>query len=172
MKQRLGPAFARATDARRILILLPAIIVVLLIGCGTRKISKTELRAITTEIVTSTQRISGRKPEVTIRPQLQLSKTGMPAKLAADNIYISLFDASQVGAIAQGLNEIARRHQLSVSETTSDGVTRFDYAYNDVRTHTIHVVTPLTLHSHPAVKPGGSVQRRVVARPASPGLIQ
>jgi polysaccharide deacetylase 2 family uncharacterized protein YibQ len=162
VKARLGPAFPRVSDARRILIVLCVAVVLVLTGCGKKKISKTELRAITTEIVTSTQRISGRKPEVTIRPQLQLSKTGMPAKLAADNVYISLFDASQVGAIAQGLNEIARRHQLSVSETTSDGVTRFDYAYNDVRTHTIHVVTPLTLHSHPAVKPGGGNGRLAI----------
>lgn len=154
MKPRLAPAFARVSDARRILILLIVVVVLLLTGCGKKKISKTELRAITTEIVTSAQRISGHKSEVTIRPELQLSKTGTSGKLAADNIYISLFNASQAGAMAQALSEIARRRHLSVSETTSNGVTRFDYAYNNVRTHTIHVVTPLTVRSHAAVKQG------------------
>ena len=154
MKARLAPAFARVSDARPILILLTVVVVLLLTGCGKKKISKTELRAITTEIVTSAQRISGHKSEVTIRPELQLSKTGTSGKLAADNIYISLFDASQAGAMAQALSEIARRHHLSVSETSSNGVTRFDYAYNNVRTHTIHVVTPLAGRSHAAVKQG------------------
>jgi uncharacterized protein len=150
----LGPGFPRVSDARRILILLTVVVVLLPTGCGKKKISKTELRGVTTEIVSVVQRISGHKAEVTIRPELQLSKTGTPGKLAADNIYISLSEASQTGAIAQALSEIARRHQLSVSETTSNGVTRFDYSSDSIRTHTIHVVTPLTVRSRAAVKQG------------------
>jgi uncharacterized protein len=154
VKARLGPALARASDARRILILLTVVVVLLLTGCGKKKTSKTELRAITTEIVSAAQKISGHKSEVTIRPELQQSKTGKPGKLAADNVYISLSDASQARAIAQALDEIARRHKLSVIETDSDGIMRFDYASNSIRTHTIHVVTPLAVRSHAAVKQG------------------
>jgi polysaccharide deacetylase 2 family uncharacterized protein YibQ len=154
VKARLGPALARASDARRILILLTVVVVLLLTGCGKKKTSKTELRAITTEIVSAAQRISGHKSEVTIRPELQQSKTGKPGKLAADNVYISLSDASQAAAIAQALDEIARRHKLSVIETDSDGIMRFDYASNSIRTHTIHVVTPLAVRSHATVKQG------------------
>jgi hypothetical protein len=144
VKARLGPGFSRVTDATRILILLPAIIVLFLGGCGKKKISKAELREVTSEIVTAAQKISGHKSEVTIRPELQPSKNGTPGKLAADNIYVSLSDASQAGAIAKALDEIARRHELSVRETTSDGIMRFDYvtrrhshAY-DSRRHTAH----------------------------------
>lgn len=162
MKLRLGPAFAQATDARRILIVLPAIIVVLLIGCGTRKISKTELRAITTEIVTAAQKVTGHKSEVTIRPELRQSKTGAPGKLAADNVYVSVSGASQAEAIAQALDEIAHRHKLSVMETTSDGIMRFDYSSDGTRTHTIHVVTPLATGSHPAVKQGRGTARLAI----------
>ena len=138
---------------RRILVLVCAV-VLLLAGCGTKKISKAELRAITTEIVTAAQRISDHKSEVTIRPELQPSKTGTPGRLAADNVYISLSDAAQDRAITQALDEIARRHKLSVRETSSDGIMRFDYASGGIRTHTIHVVTPLETLSRDALKQG------------------
>jgi uncharacterized protein len=160
VKARLGPAFARASDARRILVLLSVIVVIT--GCGTRKTSKTELRAITTEIVAAAQGISGHKSEVTIRPELQSTKPGTPGKLIADNVYVSLSDGSQSASMAQTLNEIARRHKLSVIETTSDGVMRFDYVSNGIRTHTIHVVTPLTPRSHASLKQGGGGARLAI----------
>jgi uncharacterized protein len=154
VQARLGPAFPRVTDAPRILILVIAIIVFSFTGCGKKKISKTELRAITSEIVAAAQKVSGHKSEVTIRPELQSSKTGSSGKLAADNVYVSLSDASQAETIAQALDEIARRHKLSVIETTSDGIMRLDYISDGIRTHTIHVVTPLTVRSPAALKQG------------------
>ena len=154
MKARLGPAFPRVTDVTRVLILLPAIIVLFLAGCGKKKISKVELREVTSEIVAAAQKISGHKSEVTIRPELQPSKNGTLGKLAADNIYVSLSDASQAGAIAKALDEIARRHELSVRETTSDVIMRFDYVTDGIRTHTIHVGTPRTARSNVAMTPG------------------
>lgn len=154
MKAGRGPAFQRAPDVRRILLLLPSIIFLLLTGCGERKVSKAELRSITGEIVAAAQKVSGHKSEVTIRPELQPSKAGTPGHLAADNVYVSLSDASQAGAMAQALDEIARRHKLSVRESSSDGIMRFDYSSDSIRTHTIHVITPLTAGSHVAVKPG------------------
>ena len=154
MKARLGPAFPRVTDVTRILILLTAIIVLFLGGCGKKKKSKAELREVTSEIVTAAQKISGRKSEVTIRPELLLSKNGTPGKLGSDNVYLSLSDASQAGAIAKALDEIARRHELSVRETTSDGILRFDYVTGGIRTHKIHVVIPLTARSNVAMTRG------------------
>ncbi len=154
MKAGRGPAFQRVPDVRRNLVLLTSIIFLLLTGCGKKKISKAELRAITGEIVVAAQKVSGHKSEVTIRPELQPSKAGTPGKLAADNVYVSLSDASQAGAIAQALDEIARRHKLSVRESTSDGIMRFDYSSDSIRTHTIHVVTPLAASPHVAMKLG------------------
>ena len=151
MKAGRGPAFQRVPDVRRILVLLASIIVLLPTGCGKKKISKAELRAITSEIVAAAQKVSGHKSEVTIRPELQPSKGGT-GKLAADSVYVSLSDASQVGPIAQALDEIARRHKLSIRESSSDGIMRFDYSSNGIRTHTIHVITPLAAGSHVAVK--------------------
>jgi polysaccharide deacetylase 2 family uncharacterized protein YibQ len=153
VKAGRGPAFQRVPDVRRILVLLASIIVLLPTGCGKKKISKAELRAITSEIVAAAQKVSGHKSEVTIRPELQPSKGGT-GKLAADSVYVSLSDASQVGPIAQALDEIARRHKLSIRESSSDGIMRFDYSSNGIRTHTIHVITPLAAGSHVAVKRG------------------
>jgi hypothetical protein len=137
---------------RRILSSITAIIVFFASGCGTKKISKNEIRAVTSEIVSAAQRISGHTSEMTIRPELQTSKIGAGGPSVTDNIYISLSDGSETNAIRKTLEEIADRHKLSMVETSSAGVARFDYAFDGVRTHTIHVVTPLTARTRaPAI---------------------
>jgi polysaccharide deacetylase 2 family uncharacterized protein YibQ len=120
-----------------------AIVLLSLAGCGEKHLSKSELRAITGELVGAAQKINGHKSEIAIRPELQPAKRGSSSALAADNIYISLSDPSQTAAFAQALNAIARKHDLSVTETASGGVIRFDCTYRGARTHTVHVVTPL-----------------------------
>ncbi len=131
-----------------------AIIFFFISGCGTRKISKAEIRAITGEVVAAAQKITGRKSEVTIRPEIQAANVGTGGRLVADNIYVSLSDASQKDPITKVLDEIARHHKLSMAESTSGGVVRFDYAFNGVRTHMIHVVIPLTARSRLPLKQG------------------
>ena len=84
---------------------------------------------------------------MTIRPELQPSKTGAGGSSVTDNIYISLSDGSETNAIRKTLEKIADRHKLSMVETSSAGVVRFDYTFDGVRTHTIHVVTPLSARS-------------------------
>lgn len=118
-------------------------------GCGKKNLSKSELRAITGEIVSAAQKINGHKFEIAIRPEMQPAKRGSSSALAADDIYISLSDPSQTAAFAQALNVIARKHDLSVTETASSGVIRFDCSFHGARTHTVHVVTPLTARTVP-----------------------
>jgi polysaccharide deacetylase 2 family uncharacterized protein YibQ len=122
-------------------------VLLFLAGCGKKNLSKSELRAITGEIVSAAQKINGHKSEIAIRPELQPAKRGSSSALAADNIYISLSDPAQTAAFAQALNAIARKHDLSVTETASSGVIRFDYSFHGARTHTVHVVTPLAARS-------------------------
>jgi len=131
-------------------------------GCAKKSISKTELRAITSGVVAAAQKITGRKSEITIHPELQPSKFGAPGKLAADDIYISLPDASETSALTQALGDIARRHKLSVTQTTSAGVVRFDFAFRGVRTHTIHVVTPLAARSRTNSQQGRGIPRLAI----------
>jgi polysaccharide deacetylase 2 family uncharacterized protein YibQ len=129
--------------AVRIFATCAAFVLLFLAGCGKKILSKSELRAITGEIVGAAQKINGHKSEIAIRPELQPAKLGSLSALAADNIYVSLSDASQTVAFAQALNAIARKHGLSITETASSGVIRFDCAFHGARTHTVHVVTPL-----------------------------
>jgi polysaccharide deacetylase 2 family uncharacterized protein YibQ len=129
--------------AVRIFAACAAIVLLFLAGCGKKTLSKSELRTITGEIVAAAQKINGHKSEIAIRPELQPAKHGSANALAADDIYISLSDTSQSAAFAQALHAIARKHDLAITETASNGVLRFDCAFHGARTHTVHVVTPL-----------------------------
>ncbi len=120
---------------------------ILLAGCEEKTLSKTELRTVTDEIVSAAQRIAGHKSEITIRPEVQPSRSGAPAQLAADNIYISLTDPSQADPLQQALEEIARHHKLSIAKSSAGGVIRYDLSRDQNRTHAIHVVTPLAVRS-------------------------
>ena len=138
---------------RWILFSITAIVFFFVSGCAPKKISKTEIRAVTSEIVAAAQRISGHRSGVTIRPELQPSKPGLGGPSVADDIYVSLADGSETNAIKKALEEIAHRHKLSMVAATSPGVVRFDYAADGVRTHTVHLVTPLTARSRaPAIR--------------------
>jgi polysaccharide deacetylase 2 family uncharacterized protein YibQ len=112
-------------------------------GCGKKTVSKSELRIVTGEIVSASQKIAGRKAAIEIRPELISAKTGIPAQAGADNIYVSLPDAREGATLKSALAEIARRHELTMSEADSSGVARYDFSFRGERTHSIHVVTPL-----------------------------
>ncbi len=129
-----------------------AIVLLFLAGCGKKALSKSELRAITGETVSAAQKIYGHKSEIAIRPELQPAKHGSSSALAADNIYISIDDPSQTAAFAQALQAIARKHDLSITQTAFSGVIRFDCSFHGARTHTVHVITPLAARTaaHPS----------------------
>ena len=129
---------------------------IFLIGCGRKSLSKAELRGITSEVVSAAQKATQRKTEITIRPEMTPSRNGSSARLAADNIYITLTGSNQANALTLSLNEIARHHGLTLAETTSGGVVRFEYAYRGVRTHTIHVVTPVAAGPRSSAKRGAA----------------
>jgi polysaccharide deacetylase 2 family uncharacterized protein YibQ len=151
----------------RIFAACAAVILLFLAGCGKKTLSKSEWRAITGEIVAAAQKINGRKSEIAIRPELHPAKHGASSALAADNIYISLSDPSQTAAFAQSLQGIARKHDLSVTETDSSGVIRFDYTFHGARTHTVHVVTPLAAR---AVHPSAPARQSTSASNPNPRL--
>jgi polysaccharide deacetylase 2 family uncharacterized protein YibQ len=101
------------------------------------------MRAVTTEVVAAAQKITSNKSQIIVRPQIQFSKRGGSGTV--DDIYISLGTAAQEAALSQSLGAIADRHGLAITTTAaSAGVTRFDYSSNGVRTHSIHVVIPIS----------------------------
>jgi uncharacterized protein len=131
------------------------LVVVCLIGCGEKSIDKHEIRGITGEIVAAAQKTTQRKSEIAIRPEVQPSEAGTTHS-SVDDIYVTLRDTSQADALKQALDAIARRHKLSISETSSDSVLRLDFSFKGVRTHTVHVVTSMIARSPAPALQGGS----------------
>ena len=154
----------------RILAACAAFVLLFLAGCGKKNLSKSELRAITGEIVSAAQKINGHKSDIAIRPELQPARHGNSSALAADNIYISLSDPSQTAAFTQALNAIARKHDLSITETASSGVIRFDCAFHGARTHTVHVVTPLAARAAARASASAPASARQSASAGNPRL--
>jgi uncharacterized protein len=129
-----------------------AVAIFCLIGCEKKTLSKTELRAVTDEVVAAVQRVAGRESEITIRPEVQGPRSGTTPQLAADNIYVSLTDPAQVSDLRQALADIARRHKLEIAESSTAGLLRFDFSRDGVLTHAVHVVTPLAARPRPPVR--------------------
>jgi polysaccharide deacetylase 2 family uncharacterized protein YibQ len=101
------------------------------------------VRNVTTEVVASAQKITNNKAQIIVRPQIQVSKRG--ASGAIDDIYISLPAPSQGAALKESFDSIAARHGLAIATANAwPGITRFDFSLNGTRTHTIHLVTPLS----------------------------
>lgn len=105
------------------------------------------------------QKIAGRKSGIEIRPELVSSKTGIPAAVSADNIYVSLPDSREGPALRAALKDIAKRHELTVSESDSGGVARYDFSFHGARTHSIHVVTPIAARGARVAAVAGSKSR-------------
>jgi uncharacterized protein len=119
-----------------------------LVGCAKKAPSKSELRSITLEITASARRIVGPRSEITIRPLPRRSATPAAEPLA-DAIYISTSDPSQAPALDDSLDRIARRHKLSIARHASGGIEVLDFLSDGVRTHSIHIVTPVASASGP-----------------------
>jgi polysaccharide deacetylase 2 family uncharacterized protein YibQ len=125
-------------------------------GCARESLGTKELRAVTAEVVSAAQRVTARKSEVTIRPEFRPSWIFWRNQFVADDIYLSLENASQADGLRQALAQIARRHKLSLAETSSAGVIRVDFAFHGNRTHTIHIVTPLAARSRASAAPAAA----------------
>jgi polysaccharide deacetylase 2 family uncharacterized protein YibQ len=127
--------------------LIYVLTVTFLLGCGEKSIRKNEIRTITSEIVAAAQKTTQRKSEIAIRPEVQPAGSGAN-RVSADDVYVTLSDASQADGLRQALDEIAHRHALSVSETNSGSVQRLDFSFKGARTHTVHIVTPVVARVH------------------------
>jgi len=139
-----------------------AAVLIPFLGCGRKSLPRAEIRAITSEVVNAARRVAGRQSEITIRPEVEPSRAIWRGGFAADDIYVSLGDPRQTTQLKQAIAGIARRHKLSLSETSTAGVVRFDLVFNGSRTHTIHVVAPLSAPSRPAVRPASGNPRLAI----------
>lgn len=127
-------------------------LILVLSGCS-KAPGRRQIRAITAEVVNAAQRVTGRKSEVTIRPEFERSFFGLRTRLAADDIYVSRADPAQTGALRQALEEIARRRHLSFTEHSTAGGIRFDFSSHGVRTQSIYVIASSTATGRSAATP-------------------
>jgi uncharacterized protein len=142
----------------RICFLLPvAFALVCLIGCHKKTASKAEVRSITDEIVAAAQRAAGHKLEIEIHPEEQILQTGaIETNQESDNLYIPLENPAQADTLEHSLGDIARRHKLTVDESSSGKMLRVDFLRAGIRTHSIHIIVPLAGLPRPA---GGTPSR-------------
>ncbi|MGB9067010.1 MAG: divergent polysaccharide deacetylase family protein [Candidatus Acidiferrales bacterium] len=133
-------------------LLLPvACALVCLIGCHKKSASRAEIRSVTVEIVAAAQRAAGHKLEIEIHPEEQILQAGATeANHESDSLYIPLENPAQADTLERSLSEIARRHKLTVDESSSAKMLRVDFSRTGIRTHSIHIIFPLTGRLHPA----------------------
>ncbi|MGH9734714.1 MAG: divergent polysaccharide deacetylase family protein [Candidatus Acidiferrales bacterium] len=144
--------FALPRVSRPHAFILMIAIVSVLAGCAKKKPSSAEVGRITQEIVASARKIVGPKSEIQIRPMMQRAGS---APQFADAIYMSTSSVSQTHAVEEALTRIARRRDLSIARNASGGIVVLDFSSRGVRTHSVHIVTPLafTYGSSPSRAP-------------------
>lgn len=136
---------------------------IFLFACGKNSYSTAQLHAITSEIVAAADKAANHKEAVTIHSETPTFE-GVPVfgEPSVDNISVTLSDASQVAGFDRALADIARRHKMTIAQTSSGGVNRFDLALRGVRTHTVRVNAPLRARALPSVPHGGSARLAII----------
>jgi uncharacterized protein len=132
----------RGSRERTALLAILLISIASLAGCAKRSLSTREIHGVTAEVVAAAERITAHRSQIAIRPEFEPSWFGGKGRLVADNIDVPVANSAEVTALAQALAQIARRHRLSFSESSSPGTMRFDFAFHGNRTHTILVTMP------------------------------
>jgi len=155
--------FLLSEGPRKAFAVLLAFASIFLFACGGSSPGKSELHGITSEIVSAAGKASNRKSTVTIHSETP-SFHGVPifGEPSIDNISVSVNDSLQAAAFDRALGEIARRHKMSVVESASGGVSRFDLALRGIRTHTIRVATPLRARVYPPAPHAGSPRLAII----------
>ena len=141
--------------------LLGAMLGLLVCGCVEKSVRKSDLRAITSEIVVAAQQATQRRSEIAIRPETGPEVKQSLSGSSVYNIYVTVSDPSQVNSLKAALDGIAGRHNLSVGETRSGNTLRLDFLSKGIRTHTIHIVSPAEARTFPPAQRGGAERPRL-----------
>jgi len=149
------------TRSRRIGAIAFAAALFFLTGCAQKSPTTSQIHAVTSEIVAAAQNATSHKATVTVHTEPRTFH-GIPfGAPPVDNIYFSLSDASRDKSLDHAFSEIARRHRMSIVETSSGGVNRYDLSLHGKRTHIVRVAVQLHARVHPAV-PHGKIARLAI----------
>jgi uncharacterized protein len=149
------PLFAPSVGTTRLLFLVAAVALavatVLMTGCHKAAPSKTEIRAVTGEVVSAAERAAGHKLQIEIHPEEDSFQTSLSAtRHESDSIYLALENAHQADTLERSLAEIARRHKLTFEESPAGSMVRVNFSRDGVGTHTIHIILGLGPRPRPS----------------------
>jgi uncharacterized protein len=96
----------------------------------------------TREMAAAVQRLPGGRVEVAVRPRMSVPETGEPAVLLADDLFITLPDASQQPALEKALDGVARRYSLARLSSPPPSSLHWAYGLDGRATQFIHVIVP------------------------------
>ena len=131
---------------------LIAVAFLFVVGCERERLTKKEFRAVTAEIAGAAQRVTKHRSEITIRPGARDFRSDSTGPIVPDDIYLLVGEPSQLTSLKRAFHEIAHRHHLSVSATSSGGGARFEFAIDGNATQIVHVVTPLSSRANSAAR--------------------
>jgi hypothetical protein len=159
---REGSLLSRPVRSAFLFVLIVAAIS--MTGCHKKSPSKSEIRAVTEEIVAAAERAAGHKLQIEIHPEEQIVQTGLStSRHESDSIYLALENPRQADTLERALAQIAQRHKLTVDESPAGSMLRVSFSRGDVRTHSIHII--LALAARPrlpaATMPGGQESPRL-----------
>jgi polysaccharide deacetylase 2 family uncharacterized protein YibQ len=151
-----GPLLSRSAASAFLFALVVA--AAFLSGCHKQALSKTEVRAVTQEIVAAAESAAGHKLAIEIHPEEDTFQTSLSTtRHESDSIYLALENAHQADTLERSLAEIARRHKLKSDQSPAGSMVRVTFSRADVRTHTIHIILGLDPRPRPSAitAPGG-----------------
>jgi len=135
---------------------------VFLTSCSSSGLSKRQSRAVTREIVAAIQKSAGRNAAITIRPEAASSWFDFFGAPSADDISAAVGSAAQADTLRAPLSQIARRHKLTVAESSSSGALRFDFSASGMHTHTIALTFPVLARANPPAHGGREAPRLAI----------
>lgn len=108
-------------------------------GCGTKSPNPAKINSIAQDLAAAAQSAAGGHAQISIRPEMGRFGNGKPS-LVADDIFITLPDATNLSAVQQAIEQAAARHHLKrTSAPAGHNIIRFDYLLNGSRTHSVEI---------------------------------
>jgi uncharacterized protein len=139
---------------------LLAVSLLLLSGCASKPISRKTQLAITSDIISTADRVMAHHAKIGVSSESVSSPAAASgAPPAAADIYISILpgDAGTQAALKQALFETARRHSLTIAENSTLAGVRYDFFYHGDRSHAVYVTSepaPRAVSRSTAPRPG------------------
>jgi uncharacterized protein len=122
---------------------LLAVSLLLLSGCASKPISRKTQLAITSDILSTADRVTAHHAKIGVSSESLSSPAAASGAPPADDIYISIppGDAATQAALKQALFETARRRSLTIAENSTLAGVRYDFFYRGDRSHAVYVTS-------------------------------